>query len=189
MGEGEMYALATRLPRVRLAAPSASPARVHRRCTRAMSSPVWVQEGAGGGAGPLAVVPDAPGGGAGPEARPDLRGAWNGLSGAESAGTPQGHSPKELLLASLGLCTCMTLRAVADGRGLPLAHCAVRVAEAPPPAPGRHVPAALALHIQLTGPGLTDAHVAALRRAADACPVHAMIATPIATTVHVVRDA
>ena len=150
-----MFALAARLPRARLGAPSASPA-ARRRCTRAMSSPVWVQEGsAGGGAGPLSVVPAAGDAsrGAGSDARPALNGAWNGLSGAESAGTPEGHSPKELLLASLGLCTCMTVRAVADGRGLPLVHCAVRVSEAQPPAPGRHVPDALALYIQLTGLG------------------------------------
>jgi len=164
-------ALALRLPRARLAVASARPGQ--RRCTRLMSAPVWVREDPGG----HSVLP------ADGAERPALRGAWNGCSGAESAGTAQGHSPKELLLASLGLCTCMTVRAVAEGRGLPLVHCAVRVAEAPPPPRGRHVPDALALHIQLTGPSLTDSHVAALLRAAGTCPVHAMIATPIATTV------
>lgn len=137
-------------------------------------------------ADPDPVLPPAP-----PTADSDLA--------PPAGGVDAGPSPKELLLASLGACTAMTVRTAFDGwtsaaapdgpsRRLfapasgggsdpapELARVWVEAREVWSEEGGRpaggHLPAGLAVRVRLEGTGLTPARVAALERAAGRCPV------------------
>ena len=90
-----------------------------------------------------------------------------------AGGTDAGPSPKELALLSLGLCTSMTVRMLADASHFPLRTVTVAVRERC--APGAHLPDGVELTLTLYGAALTDAQRARLLRAAENCPVKRMM--------------
>ena len=90
-------------------------------------------------------------------------------------GTNAGPTPPDLLLASLGACTSMTLRMYADRKGWPLEEVVTRVARSgmAPKAGGDGEPARdrIDCEIELLGP-LDDAQRARMLEIAARCPVH-----------------
>jgi putative redox protein len=88
----------------------------------------------------------------------------------DAGGDDAGPSPRELLLASLGTCTSMTVREYAARKGWPLASVDVAVhGEADRPGEFR-----ITLHIRLGG-SLTPDQVARLHEIANRCPVHKVL--------------
>jgi uncharacterized OsmC-like protein/alpha/beta superfamily hydrolase len=111
----------------------------------------------------------------------EIRAADHGLVADEPeavGGTDRGPSPYDLLLASLGACTAMTLRMYADHKGLPLDGVTVRLAHdrihaedcaARETETGRID--RIRREIELEG-SLDDAQRKRLLEIADRCPVH-----------------
>lgn len=87
----------------------------------------------------------------------------------ELGGTGKGPNPHELLLASLGACTSMTLRMYANHKNLPLEQ--VRVDLTHQTVDGRAV---ILRRIQLEG-NLTDEQRQRMLEIAEKCPVHKII--------------
>jgi uncharacterized OsmC-like protein/alpha/beta superfamily hydrolase len=94
-------------------------------------------------------------------------------------GDDAGPNPYDLLLASLGACTAMTLRMYADRKGLPLTQVEVTLRHARIHADDcatcetstgmvDHIDRA----VRISGEGLTEPDVARLLEIADRCPVH-----------------
>ena len=109
----------------------------------------------------------------------------------EAGGAGLGPSPYELLLASLGACTSMTLRLYATRRGWPLGRIVVRLrhyrVHAEDCAGCETKPACLDRidrEVELGGT-LTDEQKERLRAIAERCPVHRTLSsgTNIRTTI------
>ncbi|MER5436711.1 OsmC family protein [Streptomyces sp. NPDC002588] len=81
-------------------------------------------------------------------------------------GTDTGPTPGELLLAALGACTSMTVRAFADRHGWQLHQVDVAVRFDPQ--------GQIAKNIRLTG-DLEPAHIKQLLAVAGRCPVHRLL--------------
>ena len=99
---------------------------------------------------------------------------------AAYGGTDRGMSPYQLLSASLGACTSMTLRMYARRKDWPLERVTVdvthdRMHAQDAPNPGERIDR-FTRHITLRGP-LDDAQVARLMEIADRCPVHRTLET------------
>jgi uncharacterized OsmC-like protein len=111
-------------------------------------------------------------------------------------GRDTGPTPYDLLLASLGACTSMTLRMYAARKHLPLEHVRVTLrherthAEDCKGADGApHTIDAVDRQIELGG-DLTNEQQAALARIADRCPIHRTLVgdVRVATTLVVGRE-
>lgn len=106
-----------------------------------------------------------------------IKTAANSLTADEPAvagGQELGLSPRELLCASLGACTCITLRMYADRKGLALESVEVIVAEENEGGPATRI----SRQIKLTGQ-LDEAQRSRLMEIADKCPVHQLLSNPI----------
>src|SRR5262249_37918239 len=100
-------------------------------------------------------------------------------------GLDTGPSPYDLLLASLGACTSMTLRLYADQKGLPLARTSVRPSHAKIYAADRAECETregkidrIERTITLEG-DLTEAQRTRLMEIADKCPVHRTLTSEV----------
>lgn len=105
---------------------------------------------------------------------------------AEQGGTEEGFDPHELLLASLGACTSITIKMYAERKGYPLKDVTIKLREekiADPENESRSMPKIIR-EIELSG-DLTDEQVDSLRTIADKCPIHKLLSGPkqIATEV------
>lgn len=90
----------------------------------------------------------------------------------EAGGGDAGPLPFELLCASLGACTSMTLAIYAKSRGIPLEHVTVRLVHTRVQAPGEgQRPNRIDKQIELHG-DLTQEQRAKLLEIAAKCPVH-----------------
>ncbi len=84
----------------------------------------------------------------------------------EAGGTDAGPSPHELLLAALGSCTSMTVRAYARRKGWDLRHVEVRIT-------GERVGEVFQMHRRIQLEGTLDAEQRTrLLEIAGRCPVH-----------------
>lgn len=104
----------------------------------------------------------------------------------EKGGTEEGFDPHELLLASLGACTSITVKMYAERKGYPLKDVTVTLREekiADPENESRSMPK-IVREIALSG-DLTDEQVESLKTIADKCPIHKLLSGPkqIATEV------
>lgn len=84
----------------------------------------------------------------------------------EKGGADTGAAPHELLLAALGSCTAMTLKAYAERKGWPLRDVQVKLTAAN--LDGRYV---ISRHLSLDG-DLDPEQRLRLTEIADKCPVH-----------------
>jgi len=103
----------------------------------------------------------------------------------EVGGADAGPNPYELLLASLGSCTAITLRMYADRRGIPLTRTTVRLRHDRIHAEDcaeceteRGVLSRITREIELEG-DLDDDQRAKLMLIADRCPVHRTLSSEI----------
>jgi putative redox protein len=94
-------------------------------------------------------------------------------------GDDSGPNPYDLLLASLGACTAMTLRMYADRKGLPLEsvevtlrHSRIHADDCASCATTTGMVDHIDRALQIRGDGLTEADIARLLEIADRCPVH-----------------
>jgi len=102
---------------------------------------------------------------------------------ADEDGEDAGPGPYDLLAASLGACTAMTVQWAAEKRGIALEHVAVRVTQAR--TDKGHV---FRRSLRLSG-DLSEADRAQLEHAADACPVSRTLAGGISIETRVTVDA
>jgi len=93
-----------------------------------------------------------------------------------SGGKDLGFSPSELLAASLGACTSITLRMYADRKGWDLTDVNVEVTLA---TDVEHNVTNLTRKIHLTGE-LTEEQKQRLLKVANSCPTHKILTNPIA---------
>jgi putative redox protein len=91
----------------------------------------------------------------------------------DKGGNDRGPEPHELLLAALGTCTSMTMRAYSDRKGWPLGAVSVRLTGQT--IEGKFV---IAKSITMTG-NLDDEQRRRLLEIADKCPVHRTLSNPI----------
>lgn len=97
-------------------------------------------------------------------------------AGKDVGGTETGPNPHELLLASLGACTSMTLQLFSQKRGWPLEHVNVSLNEETiddPENPGKKI-SKITREIEVKG-DLTAEQVDSLRKIADKCPIHKLL--------------
>jgi|AGTN01.3.fsa_nt_gi Predicted redox protein, regulator of disulfide bond formation len=107
---------------------------------------------------------------------------------AEQGGTEEGFDPHELLLASLGACTSITVKMYAERKGYPLKDVTVTLREekiADPENESRSMPKIIR-EIALTGE-LTDEQVESLKTIADKCPIHKLLSGPKQISTEVAR--
>lgn len=97
-------------------------------------------------------------------------------------GSDAGPSPYDLLLASVGTCTAMTIRWAAEKSGIPVDRVQVRLSQSR--TPSGHLVRRL---IQVEGE-LTDEQRARLERAAERCPVGLTLAGEIRIDTRLVVD-
>lgn len=96
------------------------------------------------------------------------------IGGADSA-----PNPHELLLASLGACTAITVQMYAKRKGWDLKAVSVKVEEEQvenPEVPGAKV-TRFSRHIELSG-DLSAEQIDGLRAIADKCPIHKLLQGP-----------
>lgn len=89
-------------------------------------------------------------------------------------GKELGLSPRELLCASLGACTCITLRMYADRKGMALDSVEVIVAEENEEGPA----VSISRQVRISG-ALDEAQRSRLMEIADKCPIHQLLSNPI----------
>lgn len=93
--------------------------------------------------------------------------------GVEKGGEDTGAAPHELLLAALGTCTAMTLKAYAQRKGWPVRDVQVRLT-------GTTGDGGLVITKQVTIDGDLDADQRQrMMEIADKCPVHRSLSNPI----------
>jgi len=92
-------------------------------------------------------------------------------------GTDQGLGPKELLLASLGSCTAITLRMYADRKQWDLQEVVISVNMEVVPSSHQQT-TYIKNHIKLIG-NLDDAQRKRLLQIAELCPVHKVLSNPV----------
>lgn len=98
-----------------------------------------------------------------------------------SGGDDSGPSPHELLLASLGACTAMTLKVYAERKGWPLRDVHVTVS-------GATTPAGFVINREIDIDGDVDAEQRQrLIEIAEKCPVHKTLVGDIAITTREAR--
>jgi putative redox protein len=93
----------------------------------------------------------------------------------ENGGNDFGFSPSELLAASLGACTSITLRMYADRKGWDMTDVNVEVSFTRDPEKNRST---FTRKINFTG-NLTDEQKERLMKIADSCPTHKALTNPI----------
>lgn len=97
-------------------------------------------------------------------------------AGKDIGGDESGPNPHELLLASLGTCTSMTLKVFAQRRGWKLDEVHVKLDEETvedPNNPGKKM-AKITRDIQVRG-DLTKEQLDTLKSIADKCPIHKIL--------------
>ena len=93
----------------------------------------------------------------------------------DKGGADEGMNPYEILAASLGACTCATLRMYADRKEMPLDGMIVTVTLER----NEEINMTnLKRQIEFTG-ALTEAQTERLMQIADKCPVHKVLTNPI----------
>ena len=128
----------------------------------------------------------------------DIRAGHHGLVADEPTklgGTDHGASPYDLLLASLGACTSMTLRMYADRKDLPVESIEVRLSHAKvhkvdaDGAEDKKSPKIdqITREIELQG-DLTDAQRQRMLEIADMCPVHRTLHSDISIQSSLAED-
>lgn len=94
----------------------------------------------------------------------------------DEGGADTGFSPPELLAASLGACTCVTLRMYADRKGWPLEQVEAHVIFTR----NQDLNAShFVREITLTGKDLTTEQQARLLQIANGCYIHRVLSNPI----------
>ncbi len=97
-------------------------------------------------------------------------------AGKDVGGTEAGPNPHELLLASLGACTSMTLQLFSQKRGWKLDHVNVRLTEETvddPDNAGKKL-SKITRDIEVKG-DLSQEQIDSLRKIADKCPIHKLL--------------
>ena len=95
--------------------------------------------------------------------------------GEESGGKNEGFNPFELLLASLGACTCATVRMYADKKGMNLDEIKVNLSLARDEEKNT---TNITRDVKFIGE-LTEEELAKLLAIANKCPVHKILSNPI----------
>lgn len=101
---------------------------------------------------------------------------WISDAGKDIGGEESGPNPHELLLASLGACTSMTLKVFSQRRGWKLDEVHVKLEEETvedPNNPGRKM-SKITRDIQVRG-DLTKEQLDTLKSIADKCPIHKLL--------------
>lgn len=101
-------------------------------------------------------------------------------------GTDTGPAPLQLMLASLGSCTSMTLRLYADRKGWDLGRIRVELSHARVPGEGGGPVDRIERTITVEA-ALSDEQRARLVEIADKCPMHRLFMAPDKRTVTAVR--
>ena len=102
--------------------------------------------------------------------------------GEDKGGKNQGFNPYELLLASLGSCTCATVRMYADRKGINLDEVKVNLTLE---RDDEKNTTNITRDIKFIGE-LTEEELAKLLTIANKCPVHKMLSNPINITTNMV---
>ena len=95
--------------------------------------------------------------------------------GADNGGNDEGANPHQLLLASLGACTCATLRMYADKKQIKLEE--VKVNLSLERDEEKNI-TNITREIKFVG-DLTDEERAKLLAIADKCPIHKLLSNPV----------
>ena len=101
---------------------------------------------------------------------------WIADAGKDIGGNETGPNPHELMLASLGACTSMTLKVFASRRGWKLDEVTVKLNEETvedPNTPGKKM-SKITRDISVTGE-LTQEQLDTLKSIADKCPIHKLL--------------
>lgn len=96
----------------------------------------------------------------------------------ENGGQGEGMEPFELMLASIGSCTAITVRMYADRKGWPLERVRIALSLTQDKASGTTL---IHKRIDLAG-ALSGDQRARLMEIADRCPVHRMMVNPLEIT-------
>ncbi len=101
-------------------------------------------------------------------------------------GKDEGINPNELLLASLGTCTAMTLRMYADRKEWPVDRIYVDLAMDIVKGNGQQT-TYIKRHIRIDG-DVTDEQRQRMLQIADSCPLHRIMMNPIVITSNLILD-
>ena len=104
--------------------------------------------------------------------------------GEANGGKDEGFAPSELLMASLGACTCATLRMYADRKQLNLEEVKVNLSFERDEV--KNI-SNITRQIEFIG-NLTEAERARLLEIADKCPMHKVMSNPIHITTQIVGE-
>ena len=106
----------------------------------------------------------------------DLGHRWNADEPEEVGGGNSAPTPERLLLASLGACTAITLKMVATRRQLPVTGVRVELQLNPDGKPKAGSDIVRRIHVE---GDLSEEQRAQLLKAANACPMHKLLAGEI----------